>query len=921
MRNKKKDKRKRERSLFGGIAGVYLVLAILLVGFIVVSCFLFQSRDLIKYWTANYEGDWYRIYEDGSREKRELPIDDNIVKGSDLIVETILPDEIPEDAIFCIFVGRDTEVYVGDELREQFSNEDNPFPGSNVKNAFLQVKLHATDARKTLRVVKHETEGELSGFNTVYYGDSLGVFRAVFQRYGIQFCSAAILFAFAFVVIVVSLFLINRYKEWKMIFSIGLGFLAITFWLMVDSFFLQYVFGIYYIDGLWGYLVTMLIAFPFMYFLNAQQKRRYEKGFCLIAILLLLNFASMTALHFLEIYDFQVTRLYMNAFVGIGLLYVVITMIHDMIRGRAKEYKFVVAGMIGLAVTGIVEVILINTDISRLDGIYLLGGLYFMLVMSMLQVFSQIRASREATLAAVRANEMKSEFLANMSHEIRTPINAIMGMNEIILRENKDSNINECANNIKSASANLLTIINDILDFSKIESGKMDLVETEYHLSSVINDVVIMADVKAKEKDLVFDVDVDQKLPNNLYGDDSKLRQIIINLLSNAVKYTKVGKISLLIDGQCEDGILNLRVRVTDTGVGIKKDDLQKLFEKFSRVDQKKNRSVEGTGLGLAITSKMVNMLGGKIDVESDYGVGSTFTIVVPQRVIGVDEVGDYREQYHRSRKNKENYKEKFIAPDAKIVVVDDNAMNLAVVKGLLKQTKIQITTAQSGLELLQLITKFKYDIIFLDHMMPELDGIQTLEKSKSMDHLNKDTPVIALTANAIKGAKKNYLEVGFSDYLSKPIQMNELQDILMTYLPKELVLAADETNVDDMVEEKTEDQISTIELSHNLVDREIGLCYCGADEDIYSDICRTFVEESQERIEKLQGFFDDSNWHDYRILVHALKSNALNIGANSLSEMARELEMAAKEENGVYIQDNHHKVIELYKEVVRELS
>ena len=417
---------------------------------------------------------------------------------------------------------------------------------------------------------------------------------------------------------------------------------------------------------------------------------------------------------------------------------------------------------------------------------------------------------REEISIAENSNAAKSEFLASMSHEIRTPINAVLGMNEMILRdslrsrdklpEDKDElrdifvDIANYSGNIESAGKNLLSIINDILDFSKIEAGKMEIVDGDYKLSSVLNDVSNMIYYRAKTKELKFIVDVDKELPDGLHGDEVHVRQAVVNILNNAVKYTEDGFVKLTVRGKKElDSLngywINLIFEVADTGIGIREEDIGKLFEKFERVDLKQNKSVEGTGLGLAITRNLLEMMGGTVDVKSKYGTGSTFTIMIPQKITSGEPVGDFREKFEKSMEKAKAYEGGFEAPDAKILVVDDTKLNLAVVKGLLKTTKLQIDTAERGA---QAVTKAKdtpYDIIFMDQRMPEMDGSQALSLIRKQGGVNKNTPIICLTADAVVGARERYIAEGFSDYLTKPIDRYALEKTLIEYLPEEKVV------------------------------------------------------------------------------------------------------------------------------------
>lgn len=391
---------------------------------------------------------------------------------------------------------------------------------------------------------------------------------------------------------------------------------------------------------------------------------------------------------------------------------------------------------------------------------------------------------------AERANKAKSSFLAQMSHEIRTPINAVLGMNEMILRETQSDTIKEYAFNIQNAGKALLSIINDILDLSKIESSKMQIVENDYDLGSLLMDVENMTSMRAEERNLLLKVSANPDLPARLHGDEMRIKQCITNLLTNSVKYTEEGSITLKVDFMKRgDEAVDLCISVSDTGTGIRQEDLNKLFEPFSRLDMGRNKNIEGTGLGLCITRRLVDMMHGSIDVESVYGQGSTFSFRIPQTPVGEEKLSDYREKARRAMEAKRTNQKSFIAPGAHILAVDDNRVNITVAKGLLKRLEVQFDSALSGEECLNKVRKRHYDIILLDHMMPKMDGIETLRRMKRLEEYHKNPPVvIALTANAIVGAKEEYLQEGFQDYISKPIDSRQLDEMICRYLPKELV-------------------------------------------------------------------------------------------------------------------------------------
>ena len=530
----------------------------------------------------------------------------------------------------------------------------------------------------------------------------------------------------------------------------------------------------------------------------------------------------------------------------------------------------------------------------------------------------------------VRANEAKSQFLANMSHEIRTPINGILGMDSVLLKECHDENLREYAKNIQSAGQSLLSIINDILDISKIESGKMEILTIRYQLFSVLNDCYNLTKIKLQNKPVSFIMQINEKLPSWLYGDEVRIRQIINNFLSNAVKYTKEGNITFELDFEEKtDEQILLVITVRDTGIGIKEEDLGKLFESFTRIEEKRNRNIEGTGLGLNLTKNLVNLMGGEVFAESTYGKGSCFTAKIPQKIADAKPMGDFGKRYQQYLSTSDDDKLSFLAPDAKILVVDDVTMNLKVVEGLLKATKIQIDTAVSGSECLECVKTTPYQMIFLDHMMPEMDGLETLEHMKNLaDNPNAQTPVIMLTANAIVGAKEEYIEAGFTDYLTKPIRETELLEMILKYLPEELVCENGGQGIEksqdaqDMEQpeagEEGAEPLQRLEQLEGL-DVKTGLIYCMNEEDFYIEMLQEFLQA--DKASQLKHFLAEEDWDNYRTTVHALKSTSLTIGAAHLSGEAKALETAAKEGNMDYIRSHHDGVMDEYKELTDHLK
>ncbi len=524
--------------------------------------------------------------------------------------------------------------------------------------------------------------------------------------------------------------------------------------------------------------------------------------------------------------------------------------------------------------------------------------------------------------AADDANEAKSRFLADMSHEIRTPINAIIGMNEMILRETDSKDIMEYSGNIKQSGHNLLQLINGILDFSKIEDGKMEIVPVRYNVGAQVAYLVNSISERAKSKNLSLEVNIDPGIPLELYGDDTRINQIVMNLLTNAVKYTEKGTVTLNIEGKekSDDGNILLCFEVKDTGIGIKESDMARLFESFERLDVVRNRNIEGTGLGMTITRKLLNLMGSELKVYSQYGVGSIFSFELWQRIENDTPLGDYRNAAPAVDVDY-NYRESFRAPEARILVVDDTEMNILVVTNLLKKTGIKIDTALSGPDSISLAEKNKYDIILMDQRMPGMDGSMAMKEIRALENKrNIDTPVICLTADVIRGAKERYLNIGFDDYLTKPVEGKELEQMIIRYLPEskyEIYKDYEENNEDNNVGiEKTEDNLLAA-LNAIGVDTNEGLRLCEKDESMYRSILEVYSNEEKEKAQALRDSFESRDWKNYGIYIHSLKSSSRTIGAAELSELAAELEAAAKSGKEEFIQENHAKAMEMYEEVL----
>ncbi len=542
-----------------------------------------------------------------------------------------------------------------------------------------------------------------------------------------------------------------------------------------------------------------------------------------------------------------------------------------------------------------------------------------------------IRENRRTSLDMLKLVEMKKEeaehmanvksaFLANMSHEIRTPINAVLGMNELILREANQKDVLDYAYNIELAGKALLSIVNDILDISKIESGKTELVSGEYNVATSIYNFIEMSRARAEKKGILLKADIAENLPSKMYGDEMRLKQIYTNILNNAIKYTEKGEITLTLTGEeIGDDKIFTKATISDTGIGIREEDLDKIFDAFQRVDEEKNQKIEGTGLGMSITKQLVELMGGKIYVESEYGKGSTFHVELVQGIVDRTPIGRIDQAVEQNREIEKHKRAVLLAPEAKLLVVDDNQMNLNVMKGLLKRTEMQVDLVLSGKEALEAVTKTSYDVILMDHMMPEMDGVEALHRLRKLkENQNPQAKVIVLTANAAIGSREEYLKMGFDDYLSKPIEAMNLENMIKKYLPKELV-----HEIEEVVEETQNlEEIEFLEekLRPFGIHLKQGLIYVEGELEQYVDMVKLFLRQSEARKEKMRGFLKEGNTEEYTIEVHALKSNGKMIGSRKMSELAYEMEIQGRNGKLEYLRQNQAKLEEGWEELEQGL-
>ena len=523
-----------------------------------------------------------------------------------------------------------------------------------------------------------------------------------------------------------------------------------------------------------------------------------------------------------------------------------------------------------------------------------------------------INEMAETLYDAQSANESKNSFIANISHEIRTPMNAILGFSELILQINPSDEIGNYANDIKRASNNLLAIINDLLDISKIESGKLELNPVGYYTHYLFTDVESVVSIPIMNKGLEWRTHINPGLPSKMHGDIVRIRQVLINVVNNAVKFTREGYVEFSADFEMleddPDSVM-LIFKIKDTGIGMHEEDLKVIFDKFKQVDTAANRGIEGTGLGLSISRQLVQLMGGDIEVSSEYGHGTTFTIRIIQKVLDSKKLSSY---VLTQKNEEEKSRRHFYAPGAKILAVDDNSVNLRIFSGLLKHYQIEVDIADSGQMAIDMAQEKEYNIIFMDHMMPEMDGAEAQRRIRKLNDYYKDGVIIAVSANAIRGVRDKYIEVGFTDYLSKPIEAAKLEQSLLSYLTADMI-------IEEVEQEKEE--VPEIDFEIKGVDVFSGVLKCDNNLQDYLDILKIFYECGPMKLNELNSMAEREDIAGYAISVHALKSVAANIGAHKLFTMAKIHELAAKSGNGAFVTGNYEALLEEYDYILNNIG
>ncbi|MCR5178232.1 MAG: response regulator [Lachnospiraceae bacterium] len=726
---------------------------------------------------------WYYTDPDGVTTAHKAPDTFDVSSVDEVRLTMTLPDEFPDGSCLFILSGMDLDAYIDGELRNSYRISRSVF-GNNVKGMWLAITLRANDRGRILTIVRPDFWPDEYTLGETYIGNRLGfVMQLIHDNILILFFGFALV-VLGFVTSLISLLYMLLEKRTFPLWYLSIGVLAGAVWLIMDNFTYPMIFQNYFVDGITEFLLIMLVPFPFAAYFNSFLGNRYRKLYYLICLLIIADFLTLTILHFTDTIDYLDTMIVSNVVIAVVAVSCLCVILCDTFIKGHRENTLVAVGSCIFAALCISEIVHVNLPFHTNDGIFVSMALLIILLVAVTHEILRISELRAQSIEAHKANQAKTTFLANMSHEIRTPINAILGMDELILRENVSPRVKEYAHGIKSAGTSLLEIISDVLDFSKIEQGKMDIVNAEYSSRLLIMSIITMIGVKADEKGLAFEKNISEDLPSKFIGDERRIREVMVNLLGNAVKYTNSGSVTLTVRHESiDEDQAYLHISVRDTGIGIKDSDKERLFKQFERLDLVKTRSVEGTGLGLAISSNLIRLMDGAIECESVYGEGTEFTVRIPQLITDHTPIGDILSE-NASGTPVETDDEPADLQGVRVLIVDDNELNLKVARGLLDILGVTTTTCMSGSDMLDLITIERFDIVLLDHMMPEMDGIEALERSKTLEgNINPGIPYIALTANAIAGAREMYLEKGFTAYLSKPITLKDLSAAISSCL------------------------------------------------------------------------------------------------------------------------------------------
>ena len=946
---------------------------LLFLGFVLIFVLGSSVRyyDRLGFSEQKYElmnSAWQRILPDGSL--KNLNSSDDSVLEKNWLIERKLPEDIPFSltSFYIRTVHQDINIWIDEDLVYHFSYADiAPFDSKLPPIYWVRVPIRKNQLGRTIRIElsgkARSAESILSG---IYFGEDASILCSILWKNALQIMSSFCLI-FMGIGLWVEYILVDRKKgEELSSYYLGLCLFFIGLWMGCQIDARQLIFN--NILLLWNleYLSLIMIPVPALLFINKVERGVCQKEIYPICFFIVLCDALIILSAGIGWFSFVELNYPIDFFILLTCFE--ITRTFFVIKKKDAVLFRNLTWLVGAGSTIIsfscIELLSFFLSGYENQGRFLsIGAVIFAFQLIHAEGVEYEKVRNEMNKLEI-SEKVQAEFFANMSHEIRTPINTVIGMNEMILRESHDDAVLSYARDIQASGENLLSLINDILDFSRIESGGIRLLPKPYELADLLHDLNSMVRFRAEWKGLQFSIMVDEDCPAFLFGDSFRIREVILNLLDNAVKYTDHGKVSLTltwkemennkgIDGEeCDLNSLKesldsyllqnksfregeikavmLCFQVRDSGIGIKESDQKLIFQKFQRIPSMDAPTVQGTGLGLPITKYLIEIMSGKIDLKSQVGEGSCFTAFIPQLSLNTERIGNFEERYSKKRASGRDYNKGFIAKDARILVVDDNQLNLRLVQNLLKRTEVEVDFAFSGEECLEKLESKSYDIVFLDHMMPGMNGEDTLKKIREREIGNrygKAIPVVAFSSNSLPGMQSKYKNVVFDAYLSKPVNGDELERTLYTLLPENLIKKR--SYEEYFASEMKRHKISETESEGKVLNREIGLKYCMQDEEVYREILTAFKDSSEEKMKEIESAYSQSDFAKYRLYVHGLKTTSLTIGAVQLSEDAKKMEHAArcivegveKEEAMQYIRYNHEAFVRLFGKAVKEAS
>lgn len=892
-----------------------------------------------------YINNWVYSAGDVSKESVEFPCDLGFENDETVTYESKLPGKIKDGDFIAIFNSRDIIVKINGVNRFKWSRDSVDIPGGIAKSEYMFVPLTSLDAGKKIEIIKFGP-GNNGVMHSVIAGDSLSLTNELKRISGMkQFFFACFIFVLSAIIVLCGLVLKKLLKQEIGITSISTGIMATAAWLMLDSHAFQLVTGIEYVDGFLTYILTFIMIFPFLIYFDKIQEGRYKKIYAVLGVVELINFVLCTLLHVFGISSYFDLLIELDMVIVWIIIVVCGCTTMDILTQKSQNYQIVSVGLMFFMTCSVIEIIMINKRASKVDGVFILCGLSVLLVTAVMQQIKDINENFNRQSLVVEAEKARIEFLSKMSHEIRTPINAILGMNEMILQTTDKPQIQEYAERIGRSGQVLMSLVNDILDYSNVDDTEDEFIINDFDIRKTFESVVAVLRENATAKNLGVNVGLPGNLPLLIRGDERHLKRVLSNIISNAVKFTQKGSVTFAVECEETEAGYNLEIIIQDTGIGIEERKLPHIFEGFSYDGNKGVKSNEGAGLGLSVAKKIITDLGGTIEVESHVGMGSVFTVKVPMQRANVDdfnktelalngengtiEDGCIEQELVSYNKdtdavNHEGHRHdsttSYIAPDANILAVDDNSANLVVVKEFLKCIEVNFDEAPGGLEAIEMCKNKKYDLIFMDHMMPDPDGIATMHIIKeSISSLNRTTPIVVLTANVVCDCKKKYLKEGFDDYMSKPVVHNELLKMVRKYIDPKLI-----TEKDEMISQSDSSAMNSSNAGAEIIDDNAGIINYKAlygrfenQEAVVNMVLSECVKEGEKKILLLPELFAENDIARYAVEAHGVKGVMASICAEEFSARAKQHEFAAKEGRVDFIREDIEGFIAEYRNVL----